>query len=99
MEILQQILVVLICLTLICSLYFSIRSRRSSDGVLRGLYGARMNISMGLMLLFMAFIQMVMFTGSTVRVLVGTLLLAVGLFNLFAGLRNHSYFSRQQRQS
>ena len=53
-----------------------------------------MNISMGFMLIFIAVIQMTMFTGSTVRVIVGSVLLCLGAFNLFAGLRNHASFQR-----
>lgn len=99
MDIIQQVLFISICLALLSSLYYSIRSRRSRDGIQRGLYGARMNISMGLMLLGIAFIQMVMFNSTTVRVIVGAIMLVVGIFNLFAGIRNHGYFSRQQDQS
>ncbi|MGZ9583240.1 YtpI family protein [Paenibacillus marinisediminis] len=97
MEILQQALIVLICIASISSLFFSIRSRRSTDMRLRGLFGARTNISMGAMLIFMALVQMVMFTGSSIRVIVGSVLLCIGLFNLFVGLRNHGYFSRLQQ--
>jgi uncharacterized membrane protein len=59
-----------------------------------GLYTAKMNICMGLMLLFIATIQILLFEGSTVRVIVGSIFLLIGLFNLFAGLRNHSVYSR-----
>jgi YtpI-like protein len=86
----------LIVLTSVSSVIFSVRSRRSSDERLRGLYAARMNVSMGLMLIFIALIQMFMFSGSTVRVIVGALFMIIGLFNLFAGMRNHSHFSRSQ---
>ncbi|WP_420888798.1 YtpI family protein [Cohnella candidum] len=91
----QWVLGALIILTSLSSVFFSVRSRRSANGRLRGLYAARMNVSMGLMLLFIALIQMTLFSGSTVRVIVGALFFLVGLFNLFAGLRNHSHFSRQ----
>jgi uncharacterized membrane protein HdeD (DUF308 family) len=91
---LQWALGLLIVLTSVLSAVFSFRARRSSDARLRGLYAARMNISMGLMLVFIALIQMILFTGSTLRVVIGALFMVIGLFNLFTGLRNHSHFSR-----
>lgn len=87
----------LIVISSLCSAYFSFRSRRSPDVRLRGLYAARMNVSMGLMLIFIALIQMFMFSGSTVRVIVGAVFLLLGLFNLYAGLRNHAHFNRLGR--
>lgn len=90
-----SVLVILVILSSISSVVFSIRSRRATDSRLHGLYVARMNISMGLMLIFIAFIQMFMFSGSTVRVIVGAVFLLLGLFNLFAGLRNHAVYSRR----
>lgn len=94
MQVIQTILIALICAASLSSVFFSLRSRRSMDAVLKGLYAARMNISMGFMLIFIAVIQMTMFTGSTVRVIVGSVLLCLGAFNLFAGLRNHASFQR-----
>ncbi|WP_276354168.1 YtpI family protein [Cohnella caldifontis] len=87
----------LIVLSCIGSVVFSFRYRRSADGRLRGLYAARMNVCMGLMLVFIALIQMFLFSGSTLRVVIGAVFLLLGLFNLFAGLRNHSHFSRMSR--
>lgn len=90
----QIVLAVLIALACTASVLYSVRYRRTPDGRLRGLYNARMNISMGLMLILMAIIQMFLFSGSTVRVIVGALFLLLGIFNLFAGLRNHAHFSK-----
>lgn len=90
------VLVILVVLSSISSVVFSIRSRRSTDKRQYGINAARMNISMGLMLIFIAFIQMFMFSGSTVRVIVGAVFLLLGLFNLFAGLRNHGVYSRRE---
>jgi hypothetical protein len=93
-QVLQWALGLLIVLTSVLSAVFSYRARRSGDAKLRGLNGARMNICMGLMLIFIALIQMILFTGSTLRVVIGALFLVVGLFNLFAGFRNQSHFNR-----
>ncbi|MNN91914.1 hypothetical protein D3C81_2100970 [compost metagenome] len=54
-----------------------------------------MNISMGFMLIVLALIQMFMFSGSTVRVVVGALFMVIGAFNIFAGIRNLGIISRQ----
>lgn len=90
----QIVLAVLIALSCAASVLYSVRYRRTPDTRLRGLFNARMNISMGLMLILMAIIQMFLFSGSTVRVIIGAVFMLLGLFNLFAGLRNHAHFSR-----
>jgi hypothetical protein len=53
-----------------------------------------MNISMGLMLISISVIQLFLFTGSSVRVVVGAVMLLLGLFNLFAGIRNYGIYNR-----
>lgn len=83
-----------ILLTCILSVVFSFKSRRSTDPKLRGLNGARMNISMGAFLLLAALVQLVLFEPDTLRVIVGSVFLLLGLFNIFSGLRNYSHFSR-----
>lgn len=97
MEIVQWLFIAGIIASLLSSVFFSLRARRSAEPTQRGLYTARMNISMGLMLLLMAGIQMVMFAGDTVRVIVGSIFLLLGLFNLFAGLRNHRHYTMTKR--
>jgi hypothetical protein len=93
-NVLQWVFAALIIVTSVLSALNSYRSRRAADGRMRGLYASRMNISMGLMLVFIAIIQMFLFSGSTLRVIVGALFMVIGLFNLFAGMRNHSHYSR-----
>lgn len=92
---LTYLLAALIVLSSISSAVFSIRYRRATDARLRGLFAARMNISMGLMLIFIALIQMFLFSGSTMRVIVGAVFLLLGLFNLFSGIRNHAFFKQR----
>lgn len=92
---LQWIFGVAIIAALVLSVFYSIRSRRQNDARLRGLYAARLNICMGLMLMSIALFQFSFFSGSSIRVVVGALFLLLGLFNLFAGIRNHSFFTRQ----
>ncbi|WP_246042381.1 YtpI family protein [Cohnella pontilimi] len=96
-QVLQWALGLLIVVTSVLSAVFSYRARRSADPVLRGLNTARMNICMGLMLVFISLIQMIVFTGSTLRVVIGAIFQVLGLFNLFAGMRNQSHFNRMKR--
>lgn len=95
------ILALIVVASLVMSAYYSFKSRRTADGRWRGLYASRMNINMGLMLIFLSILLLLMFSGSSVRVVVSSLFLLLGLFNLFAGIRNRSYYSRliQQQQS
>lgn len=87
----------LICILLALSLYFSFRSRRETDPARRGLFSARMNICMGLMLVLIAITQIFFFSESSFRRIFGTVLVLLGLFNLFAGIRNHGHFDRMLR--
>ncbi|UUZ93307.1 YtpI family protein [Paenibacillus sp. P25] len=90
----QYTLGALIVITLLISVYYSYRYRRESDPKRRGLYASRMNIAMGVMLIFIAVTQLFFFTDSIVRRIFGTVCALLGLWNLFAGIRNHGYFSR-----
>ncbi|OXM15281.1 YtpI family protein [Paenibacillus herberti] len=87
---LQWIIIAGIIISSIMSVVSSFRSRRSKDTNQRALYSAKMNIWMGIMLILIALIQMFMYTGSTIRVIVGAVFMLLGLFNIFAGIRNHS---------
>ncbi|WP_019004290.1 YtpI family protein [Cohnella laeviribosi] len=92
--VLQWTFSLLVVVLSVLAVYNSYRSRRNADPVLRGLYGARTNVFIGLTLIVLALIQMLLFTGSTLRVIVGSVFMLMGLFNLFAGIRNHSYFTK-----
>lgn len=96
LEKIQVILSVLIVITLLFTVYYSFRYRRGQDATTRGLYASRMNIAMGLMLTVIAVSQLFFFTDSVTRRIFGTVCLLLGLFNLFAGIRNHIHFSRQR---
>ncbi len=87
----------LICILLGLSVYFSFRARREKEAAKRGLYSARMNICMGLMLVLIAITQIFFFSESSFRRIFGTVLVLLGLFNLFAGIRNHGHFDRMLR--
>jgi len=93
--VLQWSLLILVAVTSSVAAVWSWKSRRATDARLRGLYAARMNICMGPMLIFIALLYMLMFSGSTLKVIIGALLILMGLFNLYAGIRNHAVYSRQ----
>ena len=94
----QLVLTILVIASCCLSVYFSYKSRKTTDVKLRGLYAARLNINMGLMLVFISILLLVMFSGSSVRVVVSSLFFLLGLFNLFAGMKNHSHYSRLLQQ-
>ena len=96
---LQWILITGIALASVLSAVYSLRSRRSSDARLRALYAAKMNISMGIMLLLISLIQMFLYSGSTLRVIIGAVFMLLGLFNIFAGLRNRSIITAAMERS
>jgi len=84
-----------IMLALISWVVFSFRARRATDPTARGLNGARVNLSMGALLILASIVQFILFEPDTVRIIVGAAFLLLGLFNVFAGLRNHAYYRRQ----
>jgi hypothetical protein len=94
MQTIQTILFALIVVTLVLSVYYSFRSRKHIDPKQRGIYGSRMNIMMGLMLIIIAITQLFFFADSNIRRVFGTICFLLGVFNLFSGIRNHSHFNR-----
>ncbi|MUT64460.1 YtpI family protein [Paenibacillus sp. NEAU-GSW1] len=86
-----------IIITLALTVLFSFKSRRSANTRVRGLNASRMNMCMGLMLVFIAGVQLFLSNESTARIVIGSLFLVIGLFNLFAGLRNHSIYRTMQQ--
>lgn len=96
MEWIQITLFTFIVIMLILSVFYSLRYRRQQNMKLRGLYAARMNICMGIMLIAIAVTQLFFFHDSVLRRSFGTICLLIGLFNLFAGIRNHQISSKLQ---
>lgn len=83
-----------IVLTSALSVFFSFRSRRASDPIQRGLHAAKMNLSMGSLLISMALVQWFLFEPDTIRIVLGSVFIVIGLFNVFSGFRSYGYFSR-----
>lgn len=99
LQIIQTALIAIIVLTLFGSVYYSFKYRSQTSPKLSGLYAAKMNMCMGIMLLAIALVQMLLFSGSSIRVVIGVVILLIGLFNLFAGIRNHGYFDRMRPEN
>lgn len=91
---LQVLLSILIMISLAFTVFFSFRYRRQTDARLRGLFQARMNICMGIMLILIAVSQLFFFQDTAMRRFFGTVCLLLGLFNLYSGIRSHSHFGR-----
>ncbi len=85
----------IVVIFLALTVYFSIRYRREKEPVLSGINAARMNISMGIMLVAMTAIQYI--EGGFAHFLLGTVFILIGLFNLFAGIRNYNGFQAQKK--
>ncbi|CAM2969572.1 YtpI family protein [Paenibacillus sediminis] len=92
--VIKYVLYALFIITSIGSAVNSYRSHRASDPIDRGLFGSRMNIFMGSMLIVLALIQMFVYSGSTLLVVIGAVFMVLGAFNIFAGLRNYNHFSK-----
>ena len=93
----QLVLFLFTVLMLVASLFYSIRYRREQEARQRGLYAAKMNICMGILLVTIAVMQLFFFTDSNTRRVFGTICLLLGLFNFFAGVRNYGAFQRMNR--
>ncbi|OMF35905.1 hypothetical protein BK133_09420 [Paenibacillus sp. FSL H8-0548] len=92
-QLMQWLLMPGIFISLVFSAVFSFKARRSKDARNRSMLSAKMNISMGIMLLFIALVQLFLSGESTLRIVIGAIFLVLGVFNLFAGLRNLSMYS------
>ncbi|MBD2872909.1 YtpI family protein [Paenibacillus arenilitoris] len=91
-QLMQWLFAPAILVSLAFSAVFSFKARRSKDVKTRGMMAARMNISMGVMLLFIAGVQLFWSGESTLRIVIGAIFMVIGIFNLFAGLRNLSLY-------
>ncbi|WP_082350909.1 YtpI family protein [Paenibacillus xylanivorans] len=98
-DVLKYALIAIFALAMVCSALNSIRSHRATDPIATGLYRSWTNIWMGSMLVILALILMFVFTGSTLSVVVEALFLIMGAYNVFAGLRNRSYYARLQQHA
>lgn len=93
MDAIGIILVAVICLSIFGTFFNSILSRRS-EGIFRRIYQARMNIHMGLMFLAIGSLQFMLPSESGLRLFFICLILAIGLINLYYGVKHHRYYRR-----
>jgi hypothetical protein len=92
----HYVLYTVFLITLILTIFYSIKYRRQKADNLRGLFAARMNINMGIMLVCISLFQFLFFNFSNTRVVFGAIILLLGLFNFFAGVRNHSLYQNMK---
>ncbi|MBY0218334.1 YtpI family protein [Paenibacillus illinoisensis] len=98
-DVLKYVLIAIFALAMVCSALNSIRSYRAANAADAGFYRSWTNIWMGGMLIVLSIILMFVFTGSSLSIVVEALFLIIGAYNLFAGLRNRSYFARLREHS
>jgi TRAP-type C4-dicarboxylate transport system permease small subunit len=91
LEVINSIIIFGFILALGFTLYYSVKFRRERQPDLRGLLQAKQNISMGIVLVLLSAYPILGISG-TAGIIVGLLFLLMGLFNLFAGIRNHSTY-------
>jgi uncharacterized membrane protein len=81
------------------SVFYSFKTRsyrKEGNFDVMKFYNSKANISMGLMLSSMGFIQLFTFGGTDItawRMFIGAVFLALGLFNLYMGIRNYRVFA------
>ncbi|WP_243735243.1 YtpI family protein [Paenibacillus turpanensis] len=98
LEWISRILVIVIAVFSALSIYYSVMSRRAADMTRKAQLSSKMNICMGSMLIAVSAVQLVLFEESKVRSVVGIVFLLLGLFNLFAGIRNLSLLRTADKQ-
>jgi hypothetical protein len=92
----SYIVTAVILVSLCLAVFYSYRYRRLTNEVQRGINAAKMNISMGFMLVFMAILQIFLFEANTLRTILGAIFLLLGLFNFFSGVRNHMHYRSRE---
>lgn len=94
--IIRYVIFAVLVISCIAAALSSIRARKMPDPIDRGIFHGVKNISMGIMLVALSFIAMLMFRGSTPAVIVEAVFIILGAFNIFAGIRSTSYYTRQK---
>jgi hypothetical protein len=94
MDLLQWALFFIILYAAFNALRYSRSTRKATNPREKGIESGKMNMALGAMLISMAFIQIFYYEGSSVRVAIGIVFLALGLFNAIAGYRNYSKWNQ-----
>jgi hypothetical protein len=93
-------IIMIVIFSAVFAIYYSMKTfryRRSGDFDWMRFFNAKANISMGIMLLTMGWIQLFSFGAETTgwRIVVGVVFAALGLFNLLAGMRNYKVYKAE----
>ncbi|MBN2908979.1 hypothetical protein JQC72_05505 [Polycladomyces sp. WAk] len=91
MKTLLSFFVAIIIVTAILVFIYNMAARRS-EGNRRGFHQAKMNISMGVMFLAIAGMHFATPGGAWLRTLLNTLILLIGLINLYYGIKHYRHF-------
>jgi hypothetical protein len=91
MKTLLLFFVAIIIVTAILVFINNLAARRS-EGNRRGFHQAKMNISMGVMFLAIAGMHFATPGGAWLRTLLNTLILVIGLINLYYGIKHYRHF-------
>lgn len=90
----QYVMLALVLAATCVTVYHSYQTRRAPGRKAKGLSSSRTNISMGVMLILAAVALLFMFSDSGTRRTVASVFAIIGVFNLYAGLRNYGTYSR-----
>lgn len=91
----QYLLYIAAFFAFVFAILYMMKARRADQQRSRGLYTARMNMSLGVLLVTAGSIQLFLFEETTtVRWIVGSIFVALGLINLYGGYRNHALFKK-----
>lgn len=80
------------------TIYYSVKFRRERKPDHRGLLQAKQNMSMGILLVLLS-VYPLFITAGSIGIVVGALFILIGLFNVFAGIRNRSTFQARLNDS
>ncbi len=87
----------LLIVQLLLTVYFSVRARTTLEPLRRGIFFARMNIMIGVTFLTLSLAQLFLSPYSWWRVSFAILVMLIGLYNLYVGIRNHGFYTRKQK--
>ncbi len=87
----------LLIVQLLLTVYFSFRARRAKDMTVRMIHFARMNIMIGVTFLTLSLAQLFLSPYSWWRVAFAIVVMLIGLYNLYVGIRNHGFYVRKQK--
>lgn len=93
----KYLLFALLVAFMIAAAVYSYSSRRARDPLIKGIKRSIMNVLLGAMLVALSLMSMFIFRGSTLNVVIEAAFLLLGFFNIFSGLRSHSYYNRMRR--